>query len=144
LAAINWFNESVHGTPVIAEASIGPYRGNGSRFSIATGLPTILGWERHEQQQRYLDQLAGRSDLVQELYDSPDLATKERILREFDVQYVIVGDVERYTIFNGGPYASPKGLAAFDQMLGTVLEIAYQHGSTTVYRVLPPSGTTAG
>ena len=38
LAAIDWFNEHVAGSPVIAEASIGPYRGNGSRFAIATGL----------------------------------------------------------------------------------------------------------
>ena len=41
-------NENVQGTPVIVEASIGAYRGNGSRISIATGLPTVLGWERHQ------------------------------------------------------------------------------------------------
>ncbi|MEZ4496675.1 MAG: hypothetical protein R2845_07835 [Thermomicrobiales bacterium] len=49
LAAIEWFNDNVEGSPLIVEASIGPYRGNGSRFSIATGLPAVLGWERHEQ-----------------------------------------------------------------------------------------------
>ena len=52
LALIDWLNAHIHGTPVIAEASIGPYRGNGSRISSATGLPTIIGWERHEEQQR--------------------------------------------------------------------------------------------
>ena len=50
--AIKWMNETIVGTPVIAEAAIGPYRGNGSRFSIATGLPAVLGWDRHEYQQR--------------------------------------------------------------------------------------------
>ena len=57
LAAIEWLLANVRGTPVIAEASIGPYRCNGSRIANATGLPTIIGWERHEQQQRYPDTL---------------------------------------------------------------------------------------
>ena len=60
LAAIHWFQDNVEGTPVIAEASIGPYRGDGSRFSIALGLPTVLGWDRHEQQQRYYPEIAQR------------------------------------------------------------------------------------
>src|SRR5690606_2063107 len=34
LAAIQWLNENVSGTPVIAEAAFGTYRCNGSRFSI--------------------------------------------------------------------------------------------------------------
>ncbi len=57
-AAIDWLLANVEGTPVIAEASIGPYRCNGSRISAATGLPTIIGWERHQQQQRYPDDAA--------------------------------------------------------------------------------------
>jgi hypothetical protein len=34
---------------------------------------------------------------------------------------------------------SPEGIAAFDQMVGKTLDVAFQHGSTTVYRVLPPT-----
>lgn len=139
LDAINWLNENVDGTPVIAEASIGPYRGNGSRFSIATGLPTILGWDRHERQQRYSEGIDSRWVEVIELYDSADPALKMQILRKYDVQYVIVGDVERYSYLGSRLFASQDGIDAFALMVGTDLEIAFQSGNTIVYRVLDPA-----
>jgi len=142
LAAINWFNDEIDGTPVIAEASIGPYRGNGSRISIATGLPTIIGWDRHERQQRYADELDTRWAKVRQLYDSNDPEVKMQILREFDVQYVVVGDVERHTVLSKTQYASAEGIAAFDSMVGTYLEIAFQFGATTIYRVLPATAVS--
>jgi uncharacterized membrane protein len=143
-AAIDWLNENVDGSPVIAEASIGPYRCNGSRISINTGLPTIIGWERHETQQRYLDSLVGRVSDVEELYASPDPARKLELLRKYDVGYVVVGQLERlYPRIAGNdcvPTNPADGIAAFDGMVGTSLEVAFQSGSTTIYRVLPPTG----
>ncbi len=138
-AVIDWFNAHVAGTPVIAEASIGPYRGNGSRISIATGLPTILGWDRHEYQQRYPEGIFERVADVRTLYDSPDPETKLRIIWKYGVQYVIVGDVERKSVIDGERYASEAGLDAFDEMVGNGLEIAFQAGATTVYRVVEPA-----
>lgn len=139
LAVINWFNEDIAGSPVIAEASIGPYRGNGSRISIHTGLPTILGWDRHEHQQRYAEGIDERFQDVRTLYDSADPAMKMEILRKYDVQYVIVGDVERMSVIQGQQYASPEGIAMFDHMVGTDLDIAFSSNGTTVYRVRPPA-----
>src|SRR5690606_15143990 len=52
LEAINWMNHNIDGAPVIVEASFGTYRCNGSRVSINTGLPAVIGWVRHERQQR--------------------------------------------------------------------------------------------
>jgi uncharacterized membrane protein len=141
LAAIRWFNDHVDGTPVIAEASIGPYRGNGSRFSIATGLPTIIGWDRHERQQRYAEGIDARWADVRALYDSSSPDVKMQILRKYDAQYVVVGDVERYSYIGTEPYASAEGIAAFDDLVGKGLEIAFQSGSTTVYQVTPPNGS---
>ncbi len=138
-AVIDWFNTHVAGTPVIAEASIGPYRGNGSRISIATGLPTILGWDRHEFQQRFPEGILERDADVRTLYESPDPQTKLQIIAKYGVNYVIVGDVERKTIIDGERYASEAGLKAFDEMVGTSLEIAFRAGTTTVYRVVEPS-----
>src|SRR5262249_36612089 len=110
-AAIAWLNAHVSGSPVIAEASIGPYRCNGSRISAATGLPTIIGWERHEQQQRYPDELPPRVDDVRTLYTSSDVAEKTAILRRYNVAYVIVGDLERlYPMANNE--CTPTGSAA--------------------------------
>ena len=142
LEAIRWFNSQVAGSPVIAEASIGPYRCNGSRISAATGLPTIIGWERHQQQQRYLDGLAARVEDVRRLYTSPDPATKTEILRRYNVEYVVVGDLERRYPLNTNectPTGSPEGIAAFAVMVGSTLEIAFAADGTTVYRVLPPT-----
>lgn len=138
--AIAWFFANVSGSPVIAEASIGPYRCNGSRISAATGLPTIIGWERHEQQQRYPETLPARVADVRTLYTSPDTSEKASILRRYNVEYVVVGDLERvYPIANNEctPSGSQAGIAAFDAMVGTTLEVAHASRGTTIYRVLP-------
>ena len=138
--AIAWFFANVSGSPVVAEASIGPYRCNGSRISAATGLPTIIGWERHEQQQRYPDTLPARVADVRTLYTSPDIDEKASILRRYNVEYVVVGDLERvYPIADNEctPSGSEAGIEAFDAMVGTTLEVAHASRGTTIYRVLP-------
>jgi uncharacterized membrane protein len=145
--AIKWLNDTIVGTPVIAEAAIGPYRGNGSRFAIATGLPTILGWDRHEYQQRPAEDIAPRVDDVRTLYNSPDQSRKLAILQEYHVSYVVVGAVERHWYFSppqGSPscstrdaYASEEGLAALEGLAGRYLEPAFRSGETVIYRVLP-------
>jgi YYY domain-containing protein len=138
--AIAWFFANVSGSPVIAEASIGPYRCNGSRISSATGLPTIIGWERHEQQQRYPDTLPARVADVRTLYTSPDPDEKAAILRKYNVEYVVVGDLERVYPVNDNdctPSGSQAGIEAFDAMVRTTLEVAHASRGTTIYRVLP-------
>lgn len=158
---IEWLRQHAQGNPVIAEASIGPYRGNGSRISSATGLPTILGWDRHQRQQRtiiLLDDGTVRStsplgDAVDRrlldlrtLYDSTDPAVKRAILLRYRVRYVIVGAVERGWRLPPGVagatlpderYASPAGLAAFTQLEGSTVRVAATFGSTIIYEVLP-------
>ncbi len=139
LAAIRWFQDHVDGTPVIAEASIGPYRGNGSRFSIALGLPTVLGWDRHERQQRYYPEIAERDQDVHDLYVSGSIERKREIIERYRIRYIIVGDVERWSAWPENPsrpYASAEGLAALQAMVGTDLEIAFEQNGTVVYRVI--------
>ena len=154
-AAIRWFNEEIVGTPVIAEASIGPYRGDGSRFAINTGLPAILGWDRHEYQQRPAEGIQRRVDDVRTLYTSTDEARKLAVLQRYHVSYVIVGAIERgwYMVPpKGAPpcsdrYASEAGLSALEGMAGRYLTPVFRSGTTVVYRVLPAafsSGVAAG
>ncbi len=145
LAAINWFNDNVSGSPVIAEAMLGPYRGDGSRFSISTGFPDMLGWDRHETQQRYIEDVQNRAADLRLLYNSTNVEEKMALLQQYGVGYVIVGDIERHgTLGDGGPlFADPAGIAAFERMVGNGLEIAFQQGSTTVYRVVPTSEGTS-
>ncbi|HET8626869.1 MAG TPA: DUF2298 domain-containing protein [Thermomicrobiales bacterium] len=156
-AAIEWMLNSVSGTPVIAEASIGPYRGDGSRFAIATGFPTILGWDRHEYQQRPALGIQQRDIDVRTLYNSPDQAAKLAILQRYHVSFVVVGAVERHwelpapagaaPCSGGEPYASPQGLAALEAMQGQYLTPVFRSGETVIYRVLPTAysaGVDAG
>ncbi|HEX3721380.1 MAG TPA: DUF2298 domain-containing protein, partial [Nitrolancea sp.] len=145
-AAITWLRTHDTDNGIIAEASIGPYRGDGSRISSATGLPTVLGWDSHERQQRYWPGIDQRLADVHTLYNSTNVADKLALIEEYDVRYVVVGDVERYwepdpgfvgISVAGQPYASADGLAAFNSMLGTDLRVAFKSGDTTVYEVIP-------
>jgi uncharacterized membrane protein len=146
LRLINWLNANVKGTPVIAEASIGPYRGNGSRISSATGLPTIIGWERHEEQQRDRTILPARVQDVRTIYTSTEPTAVQRILDAYHVRYIVVGDVERSIRLGAGdigasrqgePYASPEGLATLDTMAHSgMLRVAWQSGDTILYEVM--------
>ncbi|MDQ2784210.1 MAG: DUF2298 domain-containing protein [Chloroflexota bacterium] len=147
LALIRWLNTTVHGTPVIAEASIGPYRGNGSRISSATGFPTIIGWERHEEQQRGpLPVLSTRVDDVRRIYTSSEPRAVQDVLDRYHVQYIVVGDVERKTKLaagqigataNGESYASPIGLTTLSSMADQgMLRVAWQSGTTMLYEVV--------
>ncbi|MDQ3779556.1 MAG: hypothetical protein M3354_03265, partial [Chloroflexota bacterium] len=145
-AVIDWLNQQVEGSPVIAEASIGPYRCNGSRISINTGLPTIIGWEGHEQQQRYPDQLPERVDDVRRLYATTDVDEKLSILRRYNVEYVVVGSLERLGIepSRNGCLSTERadGIAAFDRMVGDSLAVAFRSNQTVLYRVLPLRSTS--
>jgi uncharacterized membrane protein len=146
LAAIEWLNVNVRGNPVILEASIGPYRGNGSRISSATGLPTVLGWDRHQRQQRYGPGIDARMRDVRAIYNETDPGRKLEMLRRYRVEYVIVGDVERLwnTPENTEHYASSAGLAAFDALSSRGLFLVFESGTTRIYAVqdfprIPPA-----
>jgi uncharacterized membrane protein len=145
-AAIKWLREHDQDNGIIAEASIGPYRGNGSRISSGTGLPTVLGWDSHQRQQRYWPGIDQRLNDLWTLYNTTNLTTKQNLLEEYSVRYVIVGDVERYWVPDAGfageadgrsPYASAAGLAAFESLVGSQLRVAFQSGDTTVFEVVP-------
>jgi uncharacterized membrane protein len=145
---IDWFNHDVGGTPVIAEAAFGPYRCNSSRISIATGLPSVLGWQRHEMQQRYQEVLPQREADLRTLYGSGSVDEKLAIINRYDIQYIVVGDLERhYPVLNGNGcvpmndvpaydrFDLEAGIAAIESMEGVTLEIAYRSGDTIVYKV---------
>lgn len=145
LALINWLNANIVGTPVVAEASIGPYRGNGSRISSATGLPTILGWRRHEEQQRDRAPLPAREQEVRAIYTSAEPSGVQAVLDRYRVRYIVIGAVERKTklaagqigaVRQGEPYASAAGLATLARMEREgALRVAWQSGETILYEV---------
>lgn len=96
-AAIEWLRDNVEGTKVIVEANVAPYRW-GSRMTIYTGLPGVLGWDWHQQQQRVVmpgDPIAERRSDITELYTSRSTVRAWEILQRYQVDYVIVGQLER-------------------------------------------------
>ncbi|MCE7948102.1 MAG: hypothetical protein DYG88_11805 [Chloroflexi bacterium CFX4] len=135
LLMIRWLQENVQGTPTIVEAHQYPseYKYN-SRIAINTGLPTILGWRFHQQQQRTLDPLPNlvvqRQANVTALYNTLDIGTAWELLRFYDVRYIIVGALERITY-------REDGLGKFEAMVAQgLLEVVYEHEGDKIYRVL--------
>ena len=129
--AIEWLRTSVAGTPVIAEAHLPEYHW-GSRISVHTGLPTILGWQYHEMQQRALlpaAVVARRARDVDDVYRTADVAAARTILARYHVEYVYVGPLERIVY----PAA---GLAKFANH-PAIWRPVYDRLGVVIYRVLP-------
>ena len=129
LLGIEWLRQNVAGTPAIVEGRSDLYSWGG-RFSIYTGLPTVLGWNWHQKQQRgdlafMVDQ---RAEQVDAFYGDPDAGQALRFLRRYDVEYVILGELERL-------YYPAEGLAKLETGLGGALEVAYENAALTIYRV---------
>lgn len=133
-AAIQWLNETVPGSPVILEASCGPYQWYG-RVSIYTGLPSVLGWDSHEGQQRYGSDVAARVSDVQTIYATPDAGQALALLHKYHVRYIYLGQLERMACGGTQPLP-PESLAKFQAMVGTSLRVVYQNPDVTIYEVI--------
>ncbi|HSJ58109.1 MAG TPA: DUF2298 domain-containing protein [Anaerolineae bacterium] len=132
LEAIRWLLDNVVGTPVILEGHVTEYRW-GSRYSINTGLPTVIGWNWHQRQQRAAaDQQAvwDRVADVRTIYDAPTIAAAEPLLDKYDVRYVVVGPLER-------AYYDNVGLNKFDAMVqeGKARAVLTNEG-VTIYELI--------
>jgi uncharacterized membrane protein len=95
--AIRWLQDNVEGSPVIVEANLPEYRW-GSRMTIYTGLPGVLGWNWHQRQQRPLvagDPVTRRALDLADFYTTPSAERALEFLEEHDVRYVVVGGLER-------------------------------------------------
>lgn len=146
LDAINWINENIDGTPVIAEAAIGEYRCFGSRYSVSTGLPAVIGWARHQNQQRPANDLTARVAEMRAFYTNSEASAtdKRAFLDRYGVEYVIIGQMERLypTIGDGGECVvsgNEDAIEIIESMEGTDLEIVYENEDTTIYRVIRDS-----
>jgi uncharacterized membrane protein len=117
--AITWMQDNVPGSPVVLEANTGLYKW-GSRVSVYTGLPTVVGWDWHQRQQRgdFAWMVEERVRDVQLMYDTPDPTALTTLLRKYHVEYVYVGPLER-------AYYSEPGLRKFRDLVGTAFDLVY-------------------
>jgi YYY domain-containing protein len=142
-AAIDWIRHNLAGSPVILEAHQPSYRWGG-RIATYTGRPALLGWEWHEIQQRgavnIRPPLTRRQEAIARIYGDADEAGAATLLRDYGVEYVVVGELERAL------YAE-AGVAKFGRMAaGGLIERVYDREGTQIYRVLAtrPDGILTG
>jgi uncharacterized membrane protein len=123
-AAIMRLREAVSGQPVIVEAAGGAYT-HYARVSAYTGFRAVVGWGNHESQWRK-DWPTQQEHDVDELYTTLDLGRAKQLLDQYQVEYVVVGQMEREK------YGSnPAALDKFAQLGAPVV----QEQGTVVYRV---------
>lgn len=130
LLAIEWIQDNIQGTPTILEANTPLYRW-GSRISIYTGLPTVIGWHWHQTQQRlaYEHLIDQRLRDVVRIYDHASNEQTLALLDQYGVDLIYLGDLERAYY----PRAEPK----LDQLTARGrLQIEYDHMGVKIYRVL--------
>ncbi len=143
---IEWLNENVEGDPVILEAYGLSYT-DYNIVSAYTGLPTVCGWQTHEWLWRYHGIVDPETDLlvsdpehdvwelylnprhadIDTMYTSDDPEVVFDLLSKYNVQYVIVGDLERskYSgVDNTGIFASLGRVVHIEGDL-MVIEIFY-------------------
>jgi uncharacterized membrane protein len=128
--AAEWLRQNVRGIPTILEANTPLYRW-GSRVSIYTGLPTVIGWDWHQKQQRSVlpgEIVDRRIQDVRTIYTGTDLAQTKKLLDQYGVQFIYLGPLERI-------YYSGEGLDKFSQQEGTLWHVVYQNDQVKIYKL---------
>jgi uncharacterized membrane protein len=108
--AMEWLRQNVRGIPTILEASTPLYRW-GSRVSIYTGLPSVIGWDWHQKQQRSVlpgQVIERRIQDANAMFTTTDVEQLSYLLDQYDVDYIYVGPLERL-------YYAGEGINKFDQ-----------------------------
>ncbi len=123
--AMRWMLENVPGTPTIIEAHSPEYRW-GSRYAVYTGLPTVVGWSWHLRQHNAVlpdSVVEKRIEDVHAFYNTTDVLEAREILEHYQVDYVILGELERVQY-------EAQGLKKFAQMVADgELSVAYEQNS---------------
>ena len=129
--AIHWMQNNVSGSPVIVEAHTQEYRHWGNRFTIYTGLPGIVGWENHERQRRSTvpdNSITERMQQIKDFYLTTDYDDTIHFLQQYQVSYIIVGQLERI-------YYAGAGLDKFSTFSGDLWDMVYTDRDTQIYEV---------
>ncbi len=132
-AAIDYMREHIEGSPVVLEGvSEHGYRWQ-PRVAKYAGLPGVIGWRWHQAQQRgdsggdvaAIDKRLADTRLM---YDTTNEAEFLDLAGRYGVEYVYVGPSER-------AHFAAEGLAKFEQMAGSSVEVFYQADEAAIYRL---------
>ncbi len=141
--AISWLNAHISGMPTIIEASYGTYEWHG-RVAVYTGLPAVVD-ESHENEQRFPYEVQRRQQAVETFWGTGDPNAALDILREYDVRYVYLGELERTCYVKSfDPQRQAQicqsmtgaALGKFDALeRAGILQPVYRTASVTIYKV---------
>ncbi len=144
--AINWINANIPGTPTIVEAGYTIYyRELYGRVAMFTGLPDVFQ-PAHESEQRYSDSVGIRQNALQTFWGTDDAVVALSFLKEYGVQYVYLGDMERTCYAqNVDPSTnatvceamSDTAIAKFTALVGQgKLQVVYHNAGVDIYKVV--------
>jgi YYY domain-containing protein len=124
---IKWLRENVKGSPVIVEGITPTYRWGG-RVSVHTGLPTVVGWKWHQEQQRWgmKHLVSSRQEDVNTIYSLPTAAAE--LIDKYEVEYVYIGELERL-------YYPNDSLEKLTQGLNGKLSRVFESDSVIILKV---------
>ncbi len=118
-AVVDWLKENVPANSVVLEGTKGAYwvEGRSSRFAMASGIPTVMGWVNHESQWRgeQFSKVVTREEDIRAIYTSRDWGTIKTLMDIYQVDYVIVSPEENQ--WYGAIY-----LPVFEQNMRLVFE----------------------
>lgn len=122
--AVKWLKDNVKGTPVVLEAAGDAYS-DYERISALTGLPTVVGWGGHEWLWRGgYDKVGLRVEDVRIIYESDDIDETLRLIRKYDVSYIVIGSLEyeKYENINAWKFDS-IGQRVFTSLETTIIKV---------------------
>ena len=123
VAAIAWLRRHADDDAVVLESAGDDYSPAGhARISTFSGRPTVVGWAGHVLQWGE-DPGSRRADVTQ-LYRATDAAGARLLLESYDVDYVVVGPLERSD-------HGTSGESKWDE-LGTRV---FERAGTTIWRI---------
>ena len=97
---IKWLDTNVKGQQAVLEAS-GKDFTNYNIVSMATGLPTILGWSGHEWLWRGgNEQNTVREEDEKLIYESDDIESTKQKLKLYNIKYIVIGSFEKEKYHN--------------------------------------------
>lgn len=127
--AILWLNKFVRKSEVLLEANTPIYRW-GSRVSVYTGLPTVLGWDWHETAHRqYLppEVIQSRENDIKLLYESTNPETTYSLLEKYQIRFIYLGQLEK-------TYYNTQGLEDLIKSDPERFKKVYSQSQTMIYK----------
>jgi uncharacterized membrane protein len=124
--AVAWLLANAPAGAALLEADGDSYT-DAARLSMATGIPTVLGWYTHEWLWRGGTRgVDDRRAQVRMAYELPRVPAIRERLRRYGVRYIVIGDLERERF----PALDEAGLRAYGR-------VAFESGTVKIIELDP-------